>query len=171
MTFQKTPGTDLELIDELVFKPLDFRVKDVKSDSESQKYDAQNFELNELKVIFRKAKITPTKTGQFVSIWKRNKLGITVPFDERDELDFMIIAAKTSINFGVFIFSKKVLLQHHILSDQSRDGKRGIRIYPSWDETTSRQAQKTQLWQSQYFLDLSHENQIDPNQAKDLLTI
>lgn len=171
MTFQKAPFPDLKLIDELVFKPCNFILKNMKPESESQEYAALTFQLTNYKILFRKAKITPTKTGQFVTLWKRNEKGITEPFNLTDELDFYLIATKTPTNFGVFIFPKKVLHHHKILSDPARDGKRGIRVYPSWDETTSKQAQKTQVWQTEYFIDLSNPKQIDSNRVKNLLMV
>lgn len=170
MNVQTGSVPDLDLIDELVFKPCQFHIKNRKPEAESQEYDAHRFNLNEKKIIFRVAKITPTKTGQFVSIWKRNELGITTPFEVKDEFDFLMIVTKTPVQFGLFIFPKKVLHKHRILSDDTKDGKRGIRVYPTWDETTNKQAQKTQLWQTKYFVDLSTENEIDLNRAKDLLT-
>ena len=62
---------------------------------------------------------------------------------------------------GVFIFPKTVLHQNGILSDDKKDGKRGIRVYPPWDLTTNKQAQKTQLWQIDYFVALLENKQID----------
>lgn len=171
MTFQKALFPDLELIDELVFKPCHFNLKNIKLESESQEYTAHTFQLNEYKILFRKAKITPTKTGQFVTLWKRNEKGITEPFEITDEFDFYLIATRTPSKFGLFIFSRKILHDIKVLSDATRDGKRGIRVYPIWDETTSKQAQKTQIWQTQYFIDLSDNDQIDLNRAKKLLMI
>ncbi len=169
MTLKKVPFTELTLIDELVFKPCHLDLKNVETESESQEYAAQTFQLNQYKVLFRKAKITPTKTGQFVTLWKRNEKGITEPFTIADEFDFYIISTKTPTNFGLFIFPKKVLHAHQILSDQTINGKRGIRVYPIWDETINKQAQKTQCWQTQYFLDLSDPTQIDLKRANNLL--
>ncbi|UJF29537.1 MepB family protein [Kaistella sp. 97-N-M2] len=170
MTFQKASFPELELIYELIFKPFDLRLTNIQPEAESQKYTAHRFQLSGKLIIFRVSKITPTKTGQFVSLWKRNAQGSTAPFHLNDEFDYLIIATKTSTHFGAFIFPKKVLLEHRILSHETTDGKRGIRVYPSWDETTNQQAQKTQLWQTRYFLNLSDENQINLDQAKDLLT-
>lgn len=33
-----------------------------------------------------------------------------------------------------------------------------MRIYPVWDTTVSNQAKKSQMWQLQYFVDLSDHN-------------
>ena len=171
MTFEKTQFTDLKSIDELVFKPCNFSLKNIKPETESQEYSAHRFQLDEKQILFRVAKVTPTKKGQFVAIWKRNTEGITAPFEVADEFDFYLIATKTTTNFGIFIFPKKILNENKILSDQTREGKRGIRVYPIWDEATSKQAQKTQIWQIKYFLDLSNPGQIDLNRAKNLLKI
>ena len=171
MNLKKTPFPDLELIDGLVFKPCNFSLKNIKPGSESKQYAAHTFQLNKYQILFRKAKITPTKTGQFVTVWKRNEKGITEPFNLTDEFNFYLIVTKTPTNFGVFIFPKKVLHENKILSDQITDGKRGIRVYPTWDETTSKQAKKTQVWQAEYFIHLSNPKQIDLNRAKNLLRI
>lgn len=168
---EKKALSELELIDELVFKPCHFNLKNIEPESESQEYAAHTFQLNEYKILFRKAKITPTKTGQFVTLWKRNEKGITEPFDITDEFDFYLIATRTPSKFGLFIFLRNILHDNKVLSDATRDGKRGIRVYPIWDETTSKQAQKTQIWQTQYFIDLSDNDQIDLNRAKKLLMI
>ncbi len=63
------------------------------------------------------------------------------------------------------------MLEKGILSDGKKPGKRGIRVYPSWDEVKSKQAQKTQEWQTRYFLELSQENDKMQQQAKLLLKI
>lgn len=152
---------DLALVNELVFKSCHFRLKNIQPESESQEYAAHTFQLNEYKILFRKAKITPTKTGQFVTLWKRNEEGITIPFESTDDFDFCLIATKTPTNFGIFIFPKSVLHENKVISDEKIEGKRGIRVYLIWDETTSKQAQKTQVWQTRYFLDLSNKKKID----------
>lgn len=162
---------DLELVNELVFKPCNFNLKNIKPESESQEYTALTFQLTNYKILFRKAKITPTKTGQFVTFWKRNEKGITVPFESTDDFDYFIIDTKTASNFGIFIFPKSVLHENKVISDEKIEGKRGIRVYPSWDETTNKQAQKTQVWQSKYFLDLSDIKKIDLNRAKNILSM
>lgn len=171
MNIKETQFNDLQLLDELVFKTLKIILKNIHPESESREYFAHRFQLDHYQILFRVAKITPTKIGQFVSIWKRNEQEITAPFDVKDDLDFLMIATKTPIHFGVFIFPKKIMHEYQILSDETRDGKRGIRIYPTWDEPTSKQAKKTQLWQTQYFLNLSDINRIDLDLVKKILTL
>ena len=170
MNFRNIKIAEINLLNELVFKSCNQIITDLEPEAESQEYGAHRFKLNDKKIIFRVAKITPTKTGQFVSIWKRNEQGITAPFDITDDLDFLMIVTKTPTQFGFFIFPKKVLHENRILSDEIRDGKRGIRVYPIWDEATNKQAQKTITWQTEYFVDLTDKNQIDLNRATDLLS-
>lgn len=102
------------------------------------------FELDGQKIIGRISKITPTKTGQFVTIWKRNKKGTTEPFDIQDDFEFIIIISKSGESIGQFIFPKSVLAEKGIISQDKKNGKRGIRMYPPWDTVTNKQAAKTQ---------------------------
>ena len=83
-----------------------------------------------------------------MTIWKRNNHGITIPFDISDDLDFIIIGAKRENDLGQFIFPKSILAEKGIISTDNKEGKRGIRIYPPWDDVTNKQAEKTQIWQT-----------------------
>ncbi len=163
--------SELDRINKLVFKACGFKLSSIEAELESQEYFAANFKLEGHNVKFRKAKITPKKTGQFVTIWKRNPKGITEPFAISDTFELYVIATQQNLNFGLFIFPKRVLFENGILSDTSKVGKRGIRVYPTWDVTTNKQAQKTQLWQTAYFLEISHNNQFDLGKAKTLLNL
>ncbi len=142
---------DLQIIKKLVYDKLNFEIKNLEIHSEGVEYGACRFEINGLKIEHRVSKITPTKTGQFVTIWKRNKQGITAPFDISDDIDFIIITAKSGDNIGQFVFPKAVLAEKGIISQNGKDGKRGIRVYPPWDKATNKQAEKTQNWQIKYF--------------------
>ena len=124
-------------------------------ESEGKEYAACRFALNDKSIIYRHAKITPKKIGQFVTCWKRNSEGITTPFDETDSIDFYLIPAATENQLGLFVLPKAVLVQKGILSTTLKDGKRGFRVYPSWDKPQSKQAIKTQAWQAKYFVDLN----------------
>lgn len=171
MHLKKTSFSEFELLNELVFKPCKLILRNIEPEPESQEYFAHTFQLNNYKILFRKAKITPTKTGQFVTIWKRNEQGITCPFHLNDDFELFIIATETPTNFGIFVFPKSILHENKIISDEKKEGKRGIRVYPIWDETTSKQAQKTQEWQTKYFLDLTNHDKIDLNRAENLLSM
>nr|WP_262706617.1 MepB family protein [Chryseobacterium carnipullorum] len=47
-------------------------------------------------------------------------------------------------------------------------GKRGIRVYPDWDHTESKQAKATQVWQMDYFIDLSDRSELYLQKVKRL---
>ncbi|WP_291879688.1 MepB family protein [Chryseobacterium sp.] len=150
---------NLKNVDELIFQPLGLRLSNIEQDTESKDYSGCGFTLNDLKIKFRTSKITPTKTGQFVTIWKRNEKGETAPFDSEDVFDFYLISAFNEINNGIFVFPKKILVEKQILSHGKKMGKRGIRVYPTWDLTESKQAKATQKWQTEYFLDISQDSE------------
>jgi len=142
---------------EKVYNPLDYRIRNYCREAESREYCAATFKLNQLNVKYREAKITPTKTGQFVSIWKRNERGITVPFDASDDFDLLVISVEKGNLQGQFIFPKATLIQQRIVTYNGIMGKRGIRVYPPWDIVGSKQAAKTQQWQTEYFLFISNQ--------------
>jgi hypothetical protein len=137
------------------------------AEPESAEYGACSFELNGILTQFRVAKITPTKVGQFVTVWKRIGPGPIQPYDLADNVNLFIICTRKEDHFGLFIFPKKGLRPHGIVAENGIGGKRGIRVYPPWDKPTSPQAQKTQRWQVEYFVDLSPGT--NPNQARQKL--
>lgn len=143
--------SELLQVKELVYDKCNLEFTNLVNDIESLEYQASSFQLNSLQVIHRVSKITPTKIGQFVTIWKRNTNGITAPFDVLGNFDFIIITSKSGENLGQFVFPKSVLLEKGIISNNNTSGKRGIRVYASWDIPTNKQAIKTQNWQTKYF--------------------
>lgn len=145
---------DLIIAKKLVYDHCNFESAQPLPEPESQDYNAYRFDLNSLKICYRTAKITPTKTGQFVTLWKRNKNGIIEPFDFCDEIDAVIISVSKENNLGQFIFPKTILLEKGVFSTKTKEGKRAIRVYPPWDQTSSKQAQKTQQWQLNYFFEV-----------------
>ena len=146
---------EITLLDEKLFKQQGKALSNISIELESKEYLAHTFEIDNKKIIFRKAKITPTKTGQFVTIWKRNSKGITAPFNLLDDFESIIIFVKQDELIGAFIFPKAILHQKKIISDENKDGKRGIRVYPPWDTPSSKQAIKTQEWQIGHFVHLN----------------
>lgn len=152
---------DLLRAKELVYDACNLKLKNFKLHTESREYAACSFELNGNKIEHRCSKITPTKVGQFVTIWKRNAEGITAPFDISDGIDFIIITARSENNFGQFIFPANVLANKGILSTNGMSGKRGIRIYPPWDAPSSKQALATQEWQLPFFLLIKNSISVD----------
>jgi hypothetical protein len=158
--------TDLLLAKESVFDQTDLHLTALQKEAESDEYSAYRFLLNDKNICYREAKITPTKTGQFVTLWKRNKTGTIEPFDYSDAIDFVIVSVRKDQNWGQFIFPKKILLEKGVFSTPNKEGIRATRVYPPWDETTSKQAQKTQKWQLDYFISLTNSNKIDFDQLR-----
>lgn len=124
-----------------------------KDHVEANEYSGCEYFLNKQKYIQRTAKTTPKKVGQFVTLWKRNQHGITAPFSYEDDFDFVVILCFFEEKVGRFKFPKETLLKKNILSTLSdqNSGKRGFRVYPSWDIPINRQAISTQNWQIEFF--------------------
>ncbi|MBO9673636.1 MAG: MepB family protein [Sphingobacteriaceae bacterium] len=162
-------GAILKTINNSVYIPLNYQFRNLQIENESQEYAACTFELNRLKIKHRLSKITPAKTGQFVTIWKRNEAGITTPFHEQDEFDLLIISVNSADHSGHFIFPKNILVQHKIITAKGIEGKRGIRVYPPWDVVTNKQAEKTQQWQVPYFLQIDFNGNTDLARAEKLI--
>lgn len=150
---------ELLLFEVNILKYLNLQISKLKREEECEEYLGFNFTLGTHNFKFRKAKITPKKLGQFVTLWKRNQNGNTEPFHYSDPSDFYIIATDYQDRKGLFIFSKEILRENKILKG-IHEGKRGFRIYPAWDNPVSKQAIKTQIWQAPYFLDYTEDTQV-----------
>ena len=160
---------DLLIAQELVYDKCGHEFTTLLKESESADYGSCSFKLNGLEVKFRSAKITPTKIGQFVTLWKRKEDGPIRPFAASDPIDLFIISTRKGNRLGQFIFPKSVLADQGIVSTKNMDGKRAMRVYPTWDITTSKQAQKTQKWQLKYFLEIPPKKSVNLALAKMLL--
>jgi len=136
------------------YEKYNFKFFTIKPEKESAEYNAHDLIINDLNIKFRSSKITPTKTGQFVTLWKRSETGPISPFESSDSIDFVIICSKNDSYLGYFIFPKAMLVEKGIFSDK-KEGKRAFRVYPPWDIAQNNQAKKTQKWQLNYFLDFS----------------
>ena len=145
----------IKLLQETVYQACNLTISNLEIEPESKEYAACKFIINNKKALFRTAKITPTKIGQFVTFWKRNGNGITAPFDLSDSIDFFIITVITPTQKGQFIFPKEVLYQQGFISKNNQGGKRAMRVYPPWDKAENKQAIKTQSWQLQYFFEFT----------------
>lgn len=167
-TTSTTINQDLIATKELIYDKFNYECSIPIKEAESSEYGAYTFEIDTLSVTFRVAKITPTKIGQFVTLWKRIGKGPIQPFDFTDSIDLFIISTRKDNRFGQFVFPKGVLCEQGIVSNNTKEGKRAIRVYPPWDETLSKQAQKTQKWQLDYFLEISNEKPIDLELLKKL---
>ncbi len=141
----------------LVTKTNGWTLEQIKHE-EGEEYGAVSFTLLNKKIQFRVSKITPTKNGQFVTLWKRIGKGPIMPYDLNDPIDLFIVSVRKEEQLGWFIFPKSVLQKKDVVSLNGAGGKRAIRVYPPWDKPESRQAEKTQNWQLPYFVSMSSSN-------------
>ena len=163
-----TIHTDLLLTKEKLYDTCNFECSFPEKEKESAEYAAYSFTINEKSILFRSAKITPTKIGQFVTLWKRIEKGPIQPFDYTDAMDLIVISVRKENCVGQFVFPKAVLCEKGIISTTTKEGKRAIRVYPPWDEAINKQAQKTQQWQLEYFLEIPNEQPVNIEHAKRL---
>ncbi|MDM5187438.1 MepB family protein [Bacillus sp. DX4.1] len=170
-TSSGTIHSDLLATKDLVYSPCRFECSQPLIEAQNAEYGAYVFKLNTLSIRFRIAKITPTKVGQFVTLWERIEDGSIQPYDVSDPIDLFVISTRKGNNFGQFVFPKAVLCDQNIVSSKGKGGKRAIRIYPPWDKPTSRQAQKTQIWQLEYFLEIPVNMPIDCDRVQMLYSL
>lgn len=160
---------EFENLKNLLFKAFYVEVKNVTADPESQNYDGCNFELDTHRIKYRKAKVTPKKSGQFVALWKRNSEGTTEPFTIKEQFDYYIIATTGGDKSGYFIFPKSVLAEKQILTTSQKKGKRGFRVYPIWDLAGNKQAENTKKWQVLYFINIEMDIKLTTDQIKSII--
>ncbi|WP_438309846.1 MepB family protein [Streptomyces sp. HUAS TT3] len=135
----------------LVYDPSGFTCSPPVPEPESAEYAACAFTLDGRSVRFRAARTTPTKAGQFVTVWQRSEEGPIRPFDADDGVDLFVVSSRDDDGFGQFVFPREVLCERGIVSRNGAGGKRGFRVYPPWVTTTSRQAASTRAWQVDHF--------------------
>ncbi|MGW7572454.1 MepB family protein [Streptomyces sp. NPDC054765] len=151
-----------------VYDPCGFICSRPVPEAESAEYAAHEFTLDGSAVRFRVAKTTPTKVGQFVTVWKRSPGGPIQPFDSADPVDLFVISCRQGREFGHFVFPRDVLGERGIVSRNGSGGKRAFRIYPPWVETTNRQASSAQAWQVDHFLRIGADGSLDAVRARQL---
>jgi hypothetical protein len=152
---------DLLMFQKFAYGPCELTLSHFKPELESLEYEASTFEINHRCVQFRSGKITPTKSGQFVTFWKRIGKGPIMPFDMEDPFDLFVVNVRHGAHLGQFVFPKSVLVEKGIVSKLGKGGKRAMRIYPSWCIPDNSQAQKTQAWQLLYFFEFPLNQEID----------
>ena len=157
----------IQKLEDFVLKSMNLSISKLEKDLECDECVGYNFNVNEFSIKFRKAKITPKKVGQFVTLWKRNVIKQTEPFSENDVFDYYIITTEEDSKLGFYIFPKAILIEKNILTSAKKEGKRGFRVYPNWVKPENKQAEKTQNWQQNYFVEVI-DNQIDLKQVKSI---
>ncbi|QQP70153.1 MepB family protein [Carnobacterium sp. CS13] len=151
----------LRHMNQTIYEPKQLTVEYVQEEKQNSEYAAGVFRLSSKTIRFRVAKITPTKIGQFVAFWEKDSNNKNRPFLSEEAPELLVITTfKKNNEFGQFVFPKEILIKKNILRSQSAKGKMAIRVYPSWDRPTSKQAINTQKWQLPYFVDMSTPNKI-----------
>jgi hypothetical protein len=145
---------DLLAAKALVYDPCGFSCTRPVAEPESADYAAHEFTLDGRSVRFRAARTTPTKVGQFVTVWQRSQAGPIRPFDLTDSVDLFVISTREPHHFGQFVLPVDALVRHGVVSTNGSGGKRAFRVYPPWVTTTNRQAERAQAWQLAFFLPL-----------------
>ena len=151
----------LVMMQDRVWQPAGFASSEIAPELESADYCAHTLLLNGRRILFRAAKTTPTKVGQFVTLWKRSQEGPIRPVDMDDGVSTFVIHAALGAGLGQFVFPVQALARHGVVSVDGRGGKRAMRVYPPNVVSTNTQARRTQAWQCEYFLPIdAHVAQI-----------
>lgn len=117
-----------------IFRSVGLNITNVIPEKESDEYSACQFTTaDNRKMLFRKSKITPTKNGQFVTLWKREGVGPIAPFSDQDNISSVIISVENEVHSGYFIFPASVLYTQKIFTANGKEGKRAFRVYAPWD--------------------------------------
>ncbi len=157
----------LTFVNEKMYEPTKLKIKCIEEEKQNYKYGAGRFELSGRTVRFRVAHTTPTKIGQFVAMWEKDKANKNQAFPEKEAPDLLVITTlKNEREWGQFVFPKEVLLKQQILKTDQIKGRMGIRVYPSWDNPTSIQAKQTQKWQLAYFIHMDNREAIPTKMIK-----
>ncbi|WP_299184921.1 MepB family protein [uncultured Aquimarina sp.] len=152
---------NISQIKKKVYDRCSLEILEYVKETESQEYCACRFTLNGQNVLSRTARVTPKKVGQFVTFWKRKENGPIEPYHESDEIDFYIVNVSKENKLGQFVFPKPLLIKKGIVSTEIKEGKRAFRVYPKWDITKSKQAQRTQKWQLNYFYEINDKTDLE----------
>ncbi|QUG84018.1 MepB family protein [Bacillus nitratireducens] len=150
----------VEKLDEMIYKPNNLFIANQKEEKQNSEYAGGIFQLNNRSIRFRVSKITPNKIGQFVSFWEKDASMRNQAFSYDSAPNLLVITCIADNKLGQFIFPKEILLKEKILKTQNQKGKMAMRVYPIWDKPVSNQAKKSQLWQLQYFVDLSDSKNV-----------
>jgi hypothetical protein len=155
---------------EQMYKPAGMTLThEAQREPQSAEYEACRLGLDDQVVVFRVAKTTPTKIGQFVTLWKRpTSTSEIAPFDTGDGVAFVVVSVADDTHCGQFVFDQKILAAKGVMSIDGIGGKRAMRVYPPWTRPVAKQAIRTQNWQLKYFLVLEQNGNADVVQVRQL---
>ncbi|TLQ08431.1 MepB protein [Marinilactibacillus psychrotolerans] len=151
----------VKLIKEVVVAIGNHEMDDLIQEEQNSEYEGVRFNLLNQTYRSRLAKSTSKKQGYFVVFWEKDNMDKNQPFTYLSSPDRVIVTVMDNEKIGQFIFPKTVLHKQGILSSEISKGKMAIRVYPSWISNLNPSAAKTQKWQVEYFVDLSHKMDLD----------
>lgn len=151
----------VKLIKEVVAAIGNHEMDDLIQEEQNSEYEGVRFNLLKQTYRSRLAKSTRKKQGYFVVFWEKDNMDKNQPFTYLSSPDRVIVTVMDNEKIGQFIFPKTVLHKQGILSSEISKGKMAIRVYPSWISNLNPSAAKTQKWQVEYFVDLSHKMDLD----------
>ena len=141
-----------------------------QEEHQNSEYESFSFSINQYSFRNRLAKKIPTKKGYFVVFWEKDNNNKNKAFDYKNSPDFLIVNVFDNEHKGLFVFPKSELLKQKILRTSQVKGKMAIRVYPLWEQSLNKTAEKTQQWQLDYFIDLSCKT-VDYNKLEDILKL
>ncbi|WLR42096.1 MepB family protein [Bacillus carboniphilus] len=151
----------LEYVNEHIYEPNQLVIRSIQEEQQNSNYGGGTFLLSNKSIRFRVSKRTPNKIGEFVAIWEKGEDSKNTAFSYENAPDILVINTTIKENqFGQFIIPKETLAKRNILKTRSSKGKMGLRVYPSWESPTGKQALMTQKWQLPYFVDMSNMNDL-----------
>lgn len=154
-----------------LFDRLGLECSPAVAEPDNGEYGAAVSDVGRASARFRVGKLTPTKVGLFVTVWRRLPGGSTAPFPAEDNIDLLVVAAREGPHFGQFVFPKAALVEQGIISVDGVGGKRGFRVYPPWSATDNPQARRSQKWQCVFFLELGDGAGVDLARARQLFQL
>ena len=151
------------------------------SHDHNAQYHGYAFTLNQKRIIYRKAKVTPDRPGAFLALWKRPAdLSNFKPIPFANEFDYLLVAVSSdglttinnqvaNIQKGFFLFPVELLVKKGIVTGRNHKGKTAFRVFPPWSESRalkgtgafSNSAKVTQRWQCDYFLNQNQHGLVD----------
>lgn len=151
----------LELVTNMIHQITNEKIEALHLEKQNSEYEGVTFKIGQFSYRSRLAKKTPNKKGYFVVFWEKDQYHHNTPFKFDGSPDKLIISIKDGLHSGQFIFPKSILVEKGVLSYERQVGKMAIRIYPDWVNELNSTAQRTQLWQLNYFVNSDKSMSID----------
>ncbi|RZU62765.1 MepB family protein [Zhihengliuella halotolerans] len=123
----------------------------VLPEEQNSDYESGIVDINGEHWRIRTARITPTKAGAFVAVWRRNADGETEPFPADEAVSGLMVFVVDGHRRGCFRFTSERLAELGITRGNRSPGKRGFRLYPSWCEDLNPTAARAQAAQASSF--------------------